>query len=73
MSKRNFLKDTLPLHLFVKRQQVLRLFRKLLKSANKINEENLKIDVKNEIKNEFRKHKNILDNVAIRNSLQFGS
>lgn len=62
----------LPLHVFVKRQQVVKLYRRLLKAALKLHQDSLQADVTRQIKLEFRKNKDLSDKVAIRNAIQSG-
>lgn len=62
----------LPLHVFVKRQQVVKLYRKLLKAALKLHQDCLHADVTRQIKLEFRKNKDLSDKAAIRNAIQSG-
>lgn len=62
--------NTLPLHVFIRRQQTLKLFRQLLKACRKVEPESLKRDISKEITSEFKKHKFIVDTLALRSLVQ---
>lgn len=62
----------LPLHAFVRRQQVLRMFRALLRGAADLDDSSLVGHVREQIRFEFRNNAKIGDNVALRNLIQDG-
>ncbi|KAJ1432281.1 hypothetical protein B484DRAFT_31933 [Ochromonadaceae sp. CCMP2298] len=64
------LANTLPLHVFVHRQQVLRLYRKLLRTARHVEDKGLQKDIRDEIKLEFGKNKDLLDKSSVRTAVQ---
>lgn len=63
---------TLPLHVFVRRQQVLRLYRDMLKSARSIEDVLLKQSLKAQIKTEFRIGAALVDNNATKTAIAHG-
>lgn len=64
------LKDSLPLHVFVRRQQVLDLYRKMHKVAQRLDDKALGVDIRAQIRLEFRHNAQLKDNMALRNLLQ---
>jgi len=68
----NKLRDSLPLHMFVRRQQVLRMFRALLRGASDLEDRSLVGPVHEQIRFEFKNNAKITDNVALRNLIQDG-
>jgi len=68
MSRR--LKDTLPLGVFIKRQQVLRLFRAMQKAARDVADKNLSVDLRVQIREEFKKSKQVKDPMATKSLIQ---
>lgn len=68
----NKVKDSLPLHAFVRRQQVLRMFRALLRGASDLEDRSLVGPVHDQIRFEFKNNAKITDNVALRNLIQDG-
>ena len=63
------LANTLPLHVFIKRQQVLRLYRQLLKTARGIEDEQLRASLREEVRIEFKNSKSLVDKVAIKTAI----
>ena len=61
-----------PLHVFVRRQQVLRMFRALMRGAADLSDKSLTSHVREQIRFEFRNNSKITDNVALRNLIQDG-
>jgi hypothetical protein len=67
------LKNVLPLGIFIRRQQVVKLYRQLLKSAGKLTNRTLAVEIKRQIVNDFARNKHITDSLAIRTLVQEGT
>lgn len=63
-------KNALPLHIFVRQQQVIRMYREFLKCAKYLPDQALSNDVRKQVKSEFRRNSKINDNLAIRTLVQ---
>lgn len=63
---------TLPLRVFIRRQQVLHLYRNLLKAAKRVDDASLRDSLHLEIRNEFVHSKDLKDNSAIKTALVTG-
>lgn len=61
-----------PLHLFVRRQQVLRLYRALQRGTNDLEDATLVASLREQIRFEFKNNSKITDNVALRTLIQDG-
>lgn len=59
----------LGLQYFIKRAQVLKAYRTLLRATKSTENEDLRLDVRSQITNEFRRNKTLLDPVAIKGSI----
>ena len=70
MSAGNRLKNALPLHLFVRRQQVLRLYRSMRRAAGNVVNVDIRLDLQTQIKQEFTKNAVVRDNMAARALIQ---
>jgi len=69
---RKVLGAALPLQAFVRRQQVLRLFRALQRGAKDLEDQSLAMHVREQIRFEFRNNSNLKDNVTLRNLIKDG-
>lgn len=63
---------TLPLRLFIRRQQVLQLYRNMLRAAKRVDDVSVQDSLRQEIRNEFVNSKNLKDNAAIKTALVTG-
>ena len=64
--------STLPLHVFVHRQQVLHLYRNLLKGARRTPDVVLAASLKDQIRTDFKNGKNLKDKVSIKSAIVNG-
>lgn len=64
------LKNVLPLQVFIRRQQVLRLYREFNKTVRFIPDESLRIDLKRQIRADFKQNMNIKENSIVRVLMQ---
>jgi len=71
MSK--FRKDILPLHVFIRRRQILSSYRNLLKATRPCEDPDLRKDVFNQIRTEFQRNKDLQDKVVIKQCIQQAS
>ncbi len=69
---RKAIKDALPFHLFMRRQKVLQLYRNMLRANQNITDQNLRLDLRAEIKREFQRGKSLTDAASINQSLTEG-
>lgn len=69
-SKRRIVRDNVPLHVFVRRQQVLELYRKMQKGAQSLEDKALGTDIRSQIRHEFKHNASLTDNMALRNLMQ---
>jgi hypothetical protein len=67
------LKNVLPLGIFIRRQQVVKLYRQLLKSARNLTNKTLAVEIKAQIICDFARNKYITDSLAIRTLVQEGT
>lgn len=64
------MRDNVPLHVFVRRQQVLELYRKMQKGAQKLEDKVLGTEIRTQIRHEFKHNASLTDNMALRNLMQ---
>ena len=69
---RKVLGTALPLQAFVRRQQVLRLFRALQRGAKDLEVQSLAVHVREQIRFEFRNNGSLKDSVTLRNLIKDG-
>lgn len=61
---------TLPLHVFIRRAQVLKSYRDLLRAARSCQDSSLREDITRQIKDEYSRQKFVSDNLLIKSLLQ---
>jgi hypothetical protein len=66
------LENVLSLQYFIHRQRVINLFRSMLRLSSKIKTNEMKIETKIQIRNEFQKNKMVKDQLAIKSLLMEG-
>lgn len=66
------IKSALNLKQFMLRQEVLKLFRDLYRTINKVPDDNSRKELKLWLIEDFKKNKNLNDEVAIKMSIQVG-
>ena len=69
-TKMRRLKDSLPIHVFVRRQQVLDMYRKMHRGAGQLVDKELGRDIRAQIRHEFKHNATLTDNMALRNLMQ---
>ena len=60
------LKDVLPLHVFVRKQQVLQLYKEFRRAGRQVPDMKLRQSIKSQVLYEFRTNKDLTDTVAIK-------
>mmetsp|Transcript_24737 Transcript_24737/g.41242 ORF Transcript_24737/g.41242 Transcript_24737/m.41242 type:complete len:120 (+) Transcript_24737:16-375(+) len=65
--------QTLPLHIFIRRRQVVHLYRHLLKACKNVDDSSVKSDLIDEIKLEFHTNKELEEKIAIKNAITQGN
>jgi len=63
-------KDILPLHVFIRRRQVISAYRNLLKAAKPCKDDALKNDVINQVRTEFQRNKSLENKDTIKQCIQ---
>jgi hypothetical protein len=58
---------------FMQRQRVLGLYRSMLKSVQRIDRSDIRVDISQQIKSEFTNNKNVKDAVSLRSLMSEGS
>lgn len=66
------IKSALNLKQFMMRQEVLKLYKDIYRTINKIPDESSKKELKRWLSDDFRKNKNLTDEIAIKMSIQVG-
>ena len=64
------LKDSIPFHVFVRRAQVLSLYRQFQRSIGHVEDQTLKKDIKSQVYSQFRANRSTTDNVVVRYLIQ---
>ena len=62
-------KDVLPLHVFVRRQQVLKMYKDFRRALRGVADDHLRISIKGQVMHEFRSNQGLKDTVAIKTLL----
>lgn len=60
------LKDVLPLHVFVRKQQVLQLYKEFRRTVRQVEDRDLRLSIKSQVLYEFRTNMDLTDSVAIK-------
>jgi hypothetical protein len=68
MSRR--LGEVLPLQVFIRQRQVTNMFRSLLRAARHNPDHALRLDLKKQVRDEFRRHRETKDSMVVRSLLQ---
>jgi len=63
------LKNVLPLHVFVRRQQVLKMYRDFRRAVRGVADDHLRDSIKGQVLHEFRSNRDLTDTVAIKTLL----
>lgn len=66
------LKPALSLKQFMLRQQVLKLYKEIYRTINKVPEESSRVELKKWLSDDFRKNKELTDETTIKMSMQIG-
>ncbi|RYH13883.1 LYR motif-containing protein [archaeon] len=72
MSKR-ILGETLPLRFFIRRKQVLSLYRNLIRNATRVHDESVQRDIISQIRTDFRRNAHVQDSLVIKSLIQEGN
>jgi|Transcript_12643 hypothetical protein len=72
MTAKRILKDSIPFHIFIRRQKVLQMYKDFRRASRKVPDPDLRISLKNQIISEFRTHSTKQDAAAIKSLLGEG-